>query len=83
MSRSRTGLLIGAIGLVIGGLAPLLTGLAGFWGYATQGYFIGKSGEKVDGPPGMIFCGFLVLAGLGMIICAVWLYRKQSRALGK
>ncbi len=69
----------GAIGLAAGGLAPLVTGLVGVWGYLTRGYFISKTGELIDGPAGILMSGVFILAGIGMIGYAIWLYRRHRQ----
>lgn len=68
---------LGAIGLGIGGLAPLVAGILGVWGYIRRGYSISRSGEPIDGLWGVVLSGFLVLAGLGMIGYAIWLYLRS------
>lgn len=78
MTRLRATL--GAIGLSLGGLAPLLTGLVGVRGYLVQGYFTSRTGDRVDGPVGMVVCGFFILAGSAMIIHAIRMYRRHARA---
>ena len=70
-------LLLRTIALCLGGLAPLVTGLIGFWDYATQDYFIAKNGDIVDGPIGLVVCGLFVIAGLAMIIYAIRSYRRR------
>lgn len=74
--------MIGAIGLSLGALAPIVTGAVGLWGYATRGYFIAKTGEMVNGPAGLVTCIFFVLAGLWMMGYAVYKYRRQTRRGG-
>ncbi len=59
----------------MGGLAPLVAGLIGFWDYATQGYFIAKTGKIVDVPIGLAVSGLLVVAGLAMIGYAIRSYK--------
>jgi hypothetical protein len=75
LSRKRA--VIRALGLGLGGLAPLATGLVGMWGYATRGYFIAKTGETIDGPLGMVASGLFIFAGLCMIGYAIWSYRRK------
>ena len=77
--RSPRRTAIAAIGLSLGGLAPLVTGLVGVWGYITRGYFISKTGQLVDGPLGIVVSGLFVLAGLGMIVHAICFYRHKRR----
>ena len=76
--RSKRRVKIGAIGLALGGLAPMVTGIVGVWGYITRGYFISKTGERVDGPAGILMSVFFILAGLGMIGYAIWQYRSHA-----
>jgi hypothetical protein len=68
-----------AIGLALGGLAPLVTGGVGIWHYLTQGNFIAKTGERIDGPSGLLMSGFFILAGLVMIGHAIRLYRCRTK----
>ncbi len=70
--------ILAAVGMAIGGCAPLITGIVGIWGYATKGYFIAKTGERVDGPIGFIVCTLFILAGLWMIAYAIRLYCRRS-----
>ena len=76
---SKKRVTLGAIGLAVGGLAPLVTGLVGVWGYLTRGYFISKTGELVDGPSGILMSGFFILSGIGMMVYAIWLYRRHTQ----
>jgi len=64
---------------MLGGLAPLVTGIVGIWGYVTRGYFISKTGELISGPLGLLMSGFFIFAGLGMIVYAIWLYRRKQQ----
>jgi len=77
-NHARLKITLGTVGLILGGLAPLITGIVGIWSYAKQGYFISKTGELIDGPSGILMSGFFILAGLGMIIFAIWKYRRES-----
>jgi ribosomal protein S18 acetylase RimI-like enzyme len=79
-SRRRT--LLGATAFGLGGLAPLATGLVGIRAYLVDGFFVAKTGERVDGPEGLVVCGLLVLAGLGMIGQAVRWARRAPAASG-
>ena len=76
--RSKRRAAWGAIGLVLGALPPVVTGIVGLWDYLTQGYFISKTGERIDGPAGIVMSGLFILAGLGMIAYALWSYRRQG-----
>jgi hypothetical protein len=71
---------IGVIGLCVGGLAPLVTGLIGMWQYLDRGYFISKSGDLVEGPLAIVGSGIFILAGLGMIAYAIVIYRRRTQA---
>jgi len=73
---SQQKIALGVVGLGLGGLAPLVTGLIGMWSYATQGYFVSKTGDLIEGPFAMAASGVFVLLGLGMIGYAIWLYRR-------
>jgi MFS family permease len=79
MPRSKRSAAIGAVGMAVGGLAPMITGIVGIYGYLTEGYFVSKSGEVVTGPVGWIASIFFILAGLGMMALAVRLYRRHTR----
>jgi ABC-type transport system involved in multi-copper enzyme maturation permease subunit len=76
MSKRR--LLIGSIALAVGGLAPMMTGVVGLYGYFTQGYFISRSGQNVSGTTAWVSSSIFVLAGLGMMAIALWQYRKRT-----
>lgn len=73
----RTRERLALVGLCLGGLAPLITGLIGLWDYVTRGYFISKTGQIVSGPSGIIVSCLFVLAGIAMIIVAVNSYRRN------
>jgi hypothetical protein len=77
---SRKRLALGAIGLCIGGLAPLVTGLIGMWQFHNFGYFISKTGDPVEGPLAIVASGMFILAGLGMIAYAIVTYRRKTQA---
>ena len=77
--HSKTRLTFATIGMIVGGLAPLATGIVGVWGYLTKGYFISKTGELIDGPAGILMSGFFILAGIGMIVYAVRRYRLEIK----
>jgi len=77
MSRRKRRLIIGTVGLSLGGLAPIVTGIVGAWSYITQGYFVAKTGELIYGPIGLLSSGFFILAGTAIIGYAIWSYRKH------
>lgn len=77
---SRKRLLLGTTGLCIGGLAPLVTGLIGMWQYIDQGYFISKTGDRVEGSLAFVGSGMLILAGLAVIFYAIVSFRRKSQA---
>jgi hypothetical protein len=76
---SRKRLALGAAGLFIGGLAPLVTGLIGMWQFLNHGYFISKTGDLVEGPLAMMASGMFILAGSGMIAYAIVNYRRKTQ----
>ena len=77
---TRKRLAIATIGLCIGGLAPLVTGLVGIWQFLARGYFISKTGEPVGGLLAVVASGMFILAGLGMIAYAIADYSRKSRS---
>ena len=77
---SRKRLVLGTIGLCIGGLAPLVTGLIGMWQFLTRGHFISKTGDLVEGPLAIVASGVFILAGLGMIAFAIVIYLRKTQA---
>lgn len=66
------------VGLCLGGLAPLATGIIGLWGYVTRGYFISKTGQIISGPIGIIVSCFFVLTGIAMIVFAILSYKREN-----
>ena len=74
--RLRRRLILGTGGLILGGMAPLLTGIIGIWSYLKQGYFISKTGELIEGPSGLVISFIFVVAGLGVIVVAILKYRR-------
>lgn len=76
---SRKRLLIEVIALCIGGLAPLVTGIVGMWGFVECGYFVSKTGDLIEGPLAVFASGAFILAGLGLITFAIWNYRRKRK----
>ena len=72
-------LTLGALGLCIGGLAPLITGFIGMRDYLAQGYFISKTGQQVEGPLAATIATSYVLMGLIMIGCALRLIANNRK----
>lgn len=70
--------MVRSAGLALGGLAPLVTGIIGLWGYVTRGYIISKTGDLIDGPSGLWMSVFFILVGIGMIVYAIWSCRRRG-----
>ena len=67
--------ILGAVGMMLGGLAPLATGIIGVHGYVTKGYFISRTGDHISGLSGILVSMFFILAGFAMIAYGIWKYR--------
>ena len=76
---TRKRLALTAIGLCIGGLAPLATGVVGLWQYLDRGYFSSKTGDHVEGPLAVVASGVFILVGVAMIAHALVSYIRKTR----
>ena len=74
--KSKTRKILWTIGLMLGGLAPLVTGVIGIWGYITLGYITSKTGEIIDDPSGIFVSGLFIIAGIWMIVYAIRQYLR-------
>ena len=77
--RSKIRVTLGAVGLALGGLAPLVTGIIGVWEYITKGYVISKTGELITGLSGVLMSVFFIIAGFAMMGYALWSYRRHRQ----
>ena len=77
--RSKIRLLLATSGLLLGSLAPLVTGIVGVRSYIMHGYFISKGGEVINGPAGILMSVFFIIAGLAMAVYAIMRYRRLKQ----
>ncbi len=71
--------MLGSIGLIVGGLVPLLLGVAGIVGYLRRGYVEARDGGPYDTNLGVFIYVVWTLGGLFLIGYALWRRRRLPK----
>jgi hypothetical protein len=68
--------ILGTVGMLLGGLLPLVLGVAGIWTYVRHGYVLSRGGERMHDAWAWLY-PLYVLAGLTLIGFGIRFYRRN------